>query len=141
MAIFITKGLRDDPDEPLEGCGADGRPCVRPLACECNERPARGGSVKCVSPLVEGVLFVDSSPNANHISSMDPKGFDAVANSPGYRTGIRPGYCSLTLLRTTSKSTSMLGARTCSLSVTDVINKRKPEIARERRSSGYLEGV
>ena len=141
MAIFISKGVRDDPDEPLEGCGAAGRPCVGPPACECNERPTRGGRVKYLSPLMAEVLFVDNAPNANHISPIDPKGFDVVPNSPGYRTGIRPGYCSLTLLRTTSKSTSMLGARTCSLSVTDVINKRKPEIARERRSSGYLEGV
>ena len=72
-----------------------------------------------------GVLFVDSPPNANHILSIDPKGFDAVAKSPGHRTGMRPGYYTLTLLRTTSNTTSMLGVRTRSLSVTDAVNKRK----------------
>ena len=33
-ATFITVGLRDDPDEPLEGCGAADRACVSLLACE-----------------------------------------------------------------------------------------------------------
>ena len=55
-ATFITIGFRDVPDELLKGCGAAGRPCVRPLAHECNERPARGGRVKCLPPLLAGVL-------------------------------------------------------------------------------------
>ena len=81
--------------------------------------------MKCLSPLMAGVLLVESPPNANHTSSMDPKGFYAVVNSPEYRTGMRSGYCSLTLLPTTSGTTSTLGARTRSLSVTDAISKRK----------------
>ena len=75
-ATFIMIGLRDDPDEPLKGCGAADRPCVRPLACECKERPTRGGSVKRFSPLMAGVLLVESPLNANHISSIDPKDFE-----------------------------------------------------------------
>ena len=81
-----------------------------------------------LSSLMAGVLFVDSAPNANHISSIDPNVFDAVANAPWYRTGIRSGHCSLTLLRTTSKTTTTLGTRTRSPSVTDAINKRKARI-------------
>ena len=80
-----------------------------------------------------GVLFVDSPPKANHISSIDANDFDTIANFPGYRTGLRPGCCSLTLLQTTSSTTSMLGAKTCSLSVT--INKLK---ARKEPAKGVL---
>lgn len=71
----------------------------------------------------------------------DPKGFDAVGESLGYRTGTRLWYCSLPPLRATSSTTSTHGARTCSLSVQDAINKRKDkeQSAKERRlTSGYL---
>ena len=100
--LLTIGGFRDDPDEPLKGCDAADQPSVRPHARECNERPASSGRVKCLSPLMAGVLLVESLPNVNHISSIDPKSFDSAASSPGFSTGIRPRYCSLTLLRTAS---------------------------------------
>ena len=43
-----------------------------------------------------GVFLVENPPNTNHISSIDPKGFDAVADSLGCRRRMTPGYYSLT---------------------------------------------
>ena len=45
----------------------------------------------------------ESTKRQPHLA-ITPKGFDAVPNSRGYRTGMSPGYCSPTLLRTTSRT-------------------------------------
>ena len=68
---------------------------------------------------------MSNPPNAIHISPIDQKGIDAVASSPGHRIGMRPGCCLPILLRTTSSTTSTLGARNRSLSGTGAISKRK----------------
>ena len=57
------------------------------------------------------ILVVDKTVDTNHMSSIDPKGFCAVASSPAYGVGISVGYCSLMSLRTSSSTTSTLGAK------------------------------
>ena len=104
-AAFITRGLRDAPDEPLKGCGAADRPLCA-TACS-KERPARGTDDFLFSPLMAGVLLVESPQTPTtfrqHVL------FDTVAKFPGYKTGVLLGYCSLTLLRTASSRPQRLG--------------------------------
>ena len=66
-----------------------------------------------------GVLLLDKSLNAFHISSKEAYGFGLVAIKPGYKTGINDENCSFTPILTTSKTTftpksySALAPRDC----------------------------
>ena len=51
------------------------------------------------------------------MTSKVPNGFGTVATTAGYIVGIKLRYCSLTAIRTTSKTTSTPGAETRSVPV------------------------
>ena len=55
---LITTGLREEPTCPAWDDGAADLLCERLPACDCEERPAKGGKEKYFSPLIAGVLFV-----------------------------------------------------------------------------------
>ena len=80
--------------------------------------PTKKQAKKKKSPLMAGVLSFDKSPNAFHISSNEAYGFGPVAIEHGYKVGTNDGNCSFTAILTTSKTTSIPGARVRSLPVT-----------------------
>ena len=64
-----------------------------------------------------GVLLFARVSKANHMAFKVPYGLDTVAKPPVYCVGIRLGYCSLTPMRTTARTTSIPGAKPRSVPV------------------------
>lgn len=92
---FSMTGLCCEPVAQADGCEGV-RPCLRPWAAgeghngaEARPPVTETSRERIFSPLMAGVVLLDSTPKPNHMASIDPKGRGEVANSPGYRAGIR----------------------------------------------------
>ena len=62
-----------------------------------------------------GVLLFARVSISNYMASKVPSVLDTVAETVGYRVGIKLGYCALTAIRTTPKTISSPGAKTRSV--------------------------
>ena len=120
--IFIATGLLHDPvchagdwegvrhwPRPLPaGRGPDGAD---------DRTPDEVGKEKNNSPLMAGVLLFARVGKANRMASNLPKVLISVVITPGHYVGIKLGSCSFTAIQTTSKPTSIPGAKTRSVPV------------------------
>ena len=137
---FITSGLLRNPVCQAGDWGS-ARPWPRPLLAgrgpdgEDDRTPVEtSGKGKCVSPLVAGILSFARVSNANHMAFKVSSGLDTVAKTPRYSVGIKLGYCSFFVIRTTSKPTSKPGAKTRSVPVAADTTPRNAHLNRKKGS-------
>ena len=137
LAFMTARSLRDNVCHPGHREGA--RPLSRPLTADrlpdrADDRPPveEASKKNTSSALMDGVYLLARLSKTNHTASKLPTGRGSAVKTPGYLVGIELGYCSLSVMRTTSKAISNPGAKRRSVPVADDTTTRNSRLESQK---------